>query len=102
MNWMPSHKCTLSPVKRYTPELESSPTVDSDRPITAASTAFMGWLPISPVMQAKAKHISAKYSAGPKASAQRASSGANNTMPMVAMVEPTNELQAEIDNATPP
>ncbi len=53
-------------------------------------------------MQAKAKHISAKYSAGPKASAQRASSGANSTMPMVATIEPTNELQAEIDSATPP
>ena len=52
-------------------------------------------------MQAKAKHISAKYSAGPKASAQRASSGASSTMPMVAIIEPTNELQAEIDSATP-
>ena len=53
-------------------------------------------------MQAKAKHIRAKYSAGPKASAQRASSGANITMPTVAISEPMNELQAEIDSATPP
>jgi hypothetical protein len=53
-------------------------------------------------MQAKAKHISAKYSAGPNDSAQLASSGANSTMPTVAMSEPTNELQAEIDSATPP
>ena len=75
--------------------------MDSDRPITAASAAFMGASPIRPVMQAKAKHISAKYSAGPNASAQRASSGANSTMPVVATSEPMNELHAEIDSATP-
>jgi hypothetical protein len=102
MNWMPSDRCTSPPVKRYTPELESRPTVDSERPSTAASTAFIGASPIRPVMQAKAKHISAKYSAGPKARAQRASRGAKSTMPMVATSEPTKELQAEIDSATPP
>src|SRR3990167_5966096 len=102
MNWMPSDKCRLSPVNRYTPEFESSPMVDSDRPMMAAKAAFIGASPISPVMQAKAKHIRAKYSAGPNASAQRASRGANSTMPMVAISEPMKEAQAEIDTATPP
>ena len=95
VNWMPSDKCRLSPVNQYTPEFESSPMMDSDRPITAANTAFMGASPIRPVMHAKAKHISAKYSAGPNARAQRASSGANSTMPRVANKAPMNELQAE-------
>ena len=48
-----------------------------------------------------AKIISAKYSAGPKASAHSASSGANSTRPMIAIFEPTNEASAEIDSATP-
>ena len=100
-NWMPSDRCTLSNVKRYTPELLSSPTVESDRPSTAASTAFMGASPISPVMQAKAKHISAKYSAGPKANAHCASQGAAITMPMKATKEPMKDDHAEIDSATP-
>ena len=76
--------------------------VDSDSPMTAASAAFMGASPIKPAIHAKAKHISAKYSAGPKASAQRARMGANRTMPVVATIEPTNELQAEMERATPP
>ena len=68
----------------------------------AASPALTGASPIRPAMQAKAKHMRAKYSAGPNESAQLASSGAISTMPMVATSEPTNELQAEIDSATPP
>ncbi len=102
MNWMPSDRCTSPPVKRYTPELESSPTVASARPMTAASAALTGASPIRPVMQAKANTIRAKYSAGPKARAHRASSGANSTMPQVAMNEPMKDDQAEIDSATPP
>ena len=48
-----------------------------------------------------ANTISTKYSAGPKAIAQLASSGANSTTPMVAMVLPINELMAESDRAMP-
>lgn len=48
-----------------------------------------------------ANTIRAKYSAGPKASDQRASSGANRMMPPMAIIEPTNELTAEMDSATP-
>ena len=67
-----------------------------------ASKALTGWSPRRPVRQAKANTISAKYSAGPNASAQRDSSGVIITMPTVAIIEPMNELQAEIDSATPP
>ena len=49
-----------------------------------------------------AKIISAKYSAGPNASDHWASSGANKIIPIIAISEPTNELTAEMDNATPP
>ena len=48
-----------------------------------------------------ANTISTKYSAGPKAIAHLASSGANSTMPQVAMNAPMNELQADSDSATP-
>ncbi|MCY1413187.1 hypothetical protein D9M71_286130 [compost metagenome] len=48
-----------------------------------------------------ANTISTKYSAGPKAIAHLASSGANSTMPQVAMNAPMNELQADNDRATP-
>ena len=68
----------------------------------AARPALTGASPIRPAIHAKAKHISAKYSAGPNDKAQLASKGANSTMPMVATSEPTKELQAEMDSATPP
>ncbi|MNP74385.1 hypothetical protein D3C76_1712530 [compost metagenome] len=48
-----------------------------------------------------ANTISTKYSAGPKAIAHFASSGANSTMPQVAISAPMNELQADSDSATP-
>ncbi len=48
-----------------------------------------------------ANTISTKYSAGPKAMAHLASSGANSTMPQVAMKAPMKELQADSDRATP-
>ncbi|SUB70329.1 Uncharacterised protein [Pluralibacter gergoviae] len=49
-----------------------------------------------------AKTISAKYSAGPKASDHSASAGAKRIMPKMATIEPTNELTAETESATPP
>ena len=49
-----------------------------------------------------AKIISTKYSAGPKATAHLASSGANSTTPQVAMMLPMNELTADSDRAMPP
>lgn len=49
-----------------------------------------------------AKIIRAKYSAGPNASDHCASTGANRMIPPIAIVEPTKELTAEIDSATPP
>ena len=66
-----------------------------------ASMALTGCSVSNPARHAKAKIISATYSMGPKASAQRASSGAASTMPTVAMAEPTNEVQAESDRAMP-
>ncbi len=48
-----------------------------------------------------AKIISTKYSAGPKATAHLASSGANSTTPQVAMMLPMNELTADSDRAMP-
>ncbi len=48
-----------------------------------------------------AKIISTKYSAGPKATAHLASSGANSTTPQVAMVLPIKELTADSDRAMP-
>ncbi len=48
-----------------------------------------------------AKIISTKYSAGPKATAHLASSGANSTTPQVAMVLPIKELTADSDSAIP-
>ena len=49
-----------------------------------------------------AKTIRAKYSAGPNASDHCASMGANRIIPPIAIIEPTKELTAEIDRATPP
>ena len=48
-----------------------------------------------------ANTIRAKYSAGPKARDQRASAGANSMMPPMASMEPTKELTAEMERATP-
>ena len=52
-----------------------------------------------PPRQTIANTISTKYSAGPKAIAHLASSGANSTMPHVAIKAPMKELQADKDNA---
>lgn len=48
-----------------------------------------------------ANTMRAKYSAGPKASDQQARAGANSMMPPMASREPTNELTAEMERATP-
>ena len=66
----------------------------------AASTPFTGCSPSRLVNAQNANTISTKYSAGPKASAQLAKSGASTMMPRVAISEPTNEDQADSDNAT--
>ncbi|MNQ80756.1 hypothetical protein D3C85_957490 [compost metagenome] len=100
-NWMPSDRLTLSKVKRYTPVVESTPTVARARPISAAIRVFTGLSPTRPPRQVMANTISTKYSAGPKATAHFASSGANNTTPRVAMVLPMNELTADSDRAMP-
>ncbi|SAE75560.1 Uncharacterised protein [Enterobacter hormaechei] len=52
--------------------------------------------------QAMANTIRAKYSAGPNASDHWASAGAKRMMPPMAIMEPKNELTAEIESATPP
>ena len=91
----------LSPVKRYTPLLASIPTQDRNSPSNAASSVFSGLSPAMPPRQTMAKTISTKYSAGPKAIAHLASSGANRTIPQVAMKAPMKELQADSDRATP-
>ncbi|MNI98194.1 hypothetical protein D3C73_1569970 [compost metagenome] len=62
---------------------------------------FSGLSPAMPPKATMAKTISTKYSAGPKAIAHFASSGANSTMPQVAMSAPMNELHADSDRATP-
>jgi len=62
---------------------------------------FNGLLPAIPARQVMANTISTKYSAGPKATAQLASSGANSTTPTVAIRPPMNELHADSDSATP-
>lgn len=100
-NWMPSARCTLSPVKRYTPLLASMPTLERNSPISAAMKVFNGRSPAMPPRQTMANTISTKYSAGPKAIAHFANSGANSTMPQVAIKAPMNELQADSDSATP-
>ncbi|MDT4870298.1 hypothetical protein FQZ97_1053710 [compost metagenome] len=100
-NWIPSDRLTLSKVKRYTPVVESTPTVAKARPISADIRVFTGLSPTMPPRQAMAKIISTKYSAGPKATAHFANSGANNTTPQVAMVLPIKELTADSDRAIP-
>ena len=102
INCTPSERCTLSNVKRYTPVLASTPTVASPRPISAARNDFSGFCAIMLPRQAMAKTIRAKYSAGPNASDHSASTGAKRMMPKIAINEPTNELTAEIESATPP
>ena len=101
MNWMPSDRLTLPKVKRYTPVVESTPTVARARPISAAIRVLTGLSPTMPPRQAMAKTISTKYSAGPKATAHLASSGANRTTPQVAIMLPTKELTADSDRAMP-
>ena len=77
------------------------PTVARARPSTQASSVFTGLSPTMPARQAIANTMSTKYSAGPKASAQFASSGARNTSPVHASSDPQNDANAEIDSATP-
>ncbi|MNF68904.1 hypothetical protein D3C84_507740 [compost metagenome] len=101
MNWMPSANPRLPKVKRYTPLLASMPTQDRARPMNAAMAVFSGLLSAMPARQVIANTINTKYSAGPKATAHLASSGANSTTPIVAMVPPINELQADSDRAIP-
>ena len=70
--------------------------------MTQASSVFTGLSPTMPARQAIANTISAKYSAGPNASAQCASSGANSTMPTRADQRAARtSSNAEIDSATP-
>jgi hypothetical protein len=100
-NWMPSDRLTLSKVKRYTPVVESTPTVARARPISAESRVLTGLSPTMPPRQAMAKIISTKYSAGPNATAHFARIGANSTTPQVAMILPVKELTADSDRAIP-
>src|SRR3989338_4622981 len=100
-NWIPSDRLTLPKVKRYTPVVESTPTVARARPIKAAIRVLTGLSPTMPPRQAMAKIISTKYSAGPKATAQLARIGANSTTPQVAIMLPINELTDDSDRAIP-
>ncbi|CPM38828.1 Uncharacterised protein [Bordetella pertussis] len=69
-------------------------------PIIAASTPLTGCLPSRLVRQQKANTISTKYSAGPKASAHLASSGASRMMPVTDTMAPKKADHADSDNAT--
>src|SRR5690606_30866959 len=70
------------------------------RPIMAASTPLTGCWPSRLVRQQNANTISTKYSAGPNASAHRASSGASRTMPVTDTRAPTKADAADRESAT--
>ena len=77
------------------------PTVETIRPISTPTIALSNESPTRPPRHESASTISAKYSAGPNASAQLARIGAKATMPIVAMMAPMNDAAAEIERAGP-
>ena len=77
------------------------PTVDSISPSSTHTIALTSESPTRPPRQDRASTINAKYSAGPKASAHSARSGANSTMPTTATIEPEKEAKADSERAGP-
>ena len=63
-------------------------------------TVFIGFLPVMPPSVANASKNNAKYSAGPKVSAKRASTGASMISPMVPIRLPAKDAIADIAKAS--
>ena len=77
------------------------PTAARKSPTPTAIKALGRLRPATPANAAKAKSMSAKYSAGPKRMAHVANNGANSTSPKMDRVPPTKDAIADIARAGP-
>ena len=73
---MPSSRCTVPKVKRSVPVCRSMPMIEIITPTTAAISPLTSDLSDSDTTAVRPSTISEKYSAGPKLTATRPSSGA--------------------------
>lgn len=97
----PCCRSTIPIVNRGRPLCRSSPTVDMARPNEVDSNPFASELPVSALTVLKAKIISAKYSVGPKFSANCAIGTAMKVRAVTPSVPAIKELIAAIESAAP-
>ena len=90
----------MSPkMRRGWPEMMSSPTDASTRPMRIEKMVFGMSSPLRPMNVAKARIISENSSAGPNLSANSASGGANSVNSTTEIVPPMNDATAAAVNA---
>ena len=99
---MPSSSCGMPNEKRASPVSWSMPTSPSARPRNRLNSPRATDAPSSTDTVVNATTVSAKYSAGPKRSANDASGGAKNVSASVASVPATNEPIAAVVSAAAP
>jgi hypothetical protein len=101
MKLSPAWAPATSSVKRTVPPSGSMPTVDSMIPSTTMASDFGREPPVRLARRTRPRRAKAKYSAGPKASAARATSGAATCSAITLKVPATNDAMAATASAAP-
>ena len=98
----PSSRSGMPKLSRACPVCRSMPMIPSVRPMNSEVSPRRAESPNAAETVTKASTISAKYSRGPKASANFTTQGARKASAMVAMSPATNEPMAAVASAGPP
>ena len=101
MKLKPAWAPATSNVNRTLPPSGSMPTVASMMPTTTMASDFTREPPVRLARSTTPSSANAKYSAGPKASAARATSGAASCSATTLNVPATNEAMAATASAAP-
>jgi hypothetical protein len=101
MKLSPAWAPETSKVKRTVPPSGSMPTVDSMTPVTTMASAFAREPPVRLASSTTPSRANAKYSAGPKARASRATKGAASCSAPTLKVPATKDAMAAMASAAP-
>ena len=101
MKLSPAWAPATSNVKRTVPPSGSIPTVDSITPTATMASDFARAPPVRLARSTTPSRANAKYSAGPKASAIRATAGAVTCSATTLNVPATNDAMAATASAAP-
>ena len=101
MKLSPACAPATSNVKRTVPPSGSIPIVDSISPVTTMASDFTREPPVRLARSTTPRSAKAKYSAGPKASAARATRGAASCSATTLNVPATKEAIAAMASAAP-